>query len=145
MAPNFALQAGEELVRRDLVSFVSGPLRVRPGVCYLTTQRIVAEHRSLLGGAMMAASIIARNLVRKFSQPQQVEIPLRALTRVSRERYGVNPNVLALHTGGEPVLKIVMNVRQWRFWMEALAAVLERQGKRLVADGERAWRVKLRA
>ena len=145
MAPNFALQAGEELVRRDLVSFVSGPLRVRPGVCYLTTQRIVAEHRSLLGGAMMAASIIARNLVRKFSKPQQVEIPLRALTRVSRERYGVNPNVLALHTGGEPVLKIVMNARQWRFWMEALAAVLERQGKRLVADGERAWRVKLRA
>ena len=145
MAPHLALQAGEELVRRDLVSFVSGPLRVRPGVCSLTTRRIVAEQRSLLGGALMAVSIIARNVVRKFSQPQQVEIPLRALTRIRRERYGVNPNVLVLHTGGEPVLKIVLNGRQWRFWMEALAAVLAQQGKRLVADGEGAWRVRLRA
>ena len=142
MSEVITLGAGERLLRKDMVSFVQGPMRVRPGTCYLTDQRVVAQSTSLLAGSLMAVSAIGRAIARKVVKPDLVEVPLRDLVRVSKERYGVNPNVLTFSTGGDPVLKVVFSRRQLRAWLDALDEVLEAQGKALVAEGENTWQVR---
>ena len=142
MSESFDLGAGERLLRKDIVSFVQGPMRVRPGTCYLTNRRVVAQSTSLLAGSLMAVSAIGRAIARKVVKPDLVEVPLRDLVRVSKERYGMNPNVLAFSTGGEPVLKVVFSGRQLRAWLDALDEALETQGKALVEEGEHTWRVR---
>ena len=141
MSDSFALQAGEQLLRRDAASFVQGPMRVRPGTAYLTSRRVVAESTPLLVGTLSVLSAIGRAIARKVVRPEWVEVPLSNLVRVSRERYGMNPNVLAFSTGGEPVLRVALSGRQFRGWLEALDQALEAQGKALLEEGEDTWRV----
>ncbi len=69
MDDSFVLQGGERLLRRDMVSFIHGPMRVKPGTCYLTDRRVVAEQISPLAGSLMTVSAIGRAIARKWVKP----------------------------------------------------------------------------
>jgi len=75
-------------------------------------------------------------------KPTITEVPLRDLVRVLQERYGVNPNVLALATSSGPVLRIAFSKRQRDAWLDALDQALQSQGRALFSEGEGAWHVR---
>ncbi len=134
---------GERVLRKDAVSFIRGSLQVRPGLCYLTNRRLIAESVSPAARALMAISPIGRLMEGKLVKKQRVEIELRDLVRIAQERYGLNPNVLALFAGGELVLKIVFSRRQMEAWLQTLDQALRQQGKSLRRQGEGEWYVEL--
>ncbi len=133
----FVLQSGEHLLRKDIVSFLQGTMKVQPGNCYITSRRIVTEKYSPVVRAFLTLSALGGWLKRKLVKPEWSEIPLSSLVEISQLRYGMNPHVLALSTGGEPVVRIVFSRRQMQGWMQALAA----EGKMLQQSGENSWRV----
>ncbi|HET6951243.1 MAG TPA: hypothetical protein VFI47_12755 [Acidimicrobiales bacterium] len=91
----FELQPGEQLLKQNAVRYQRSRRRFVPGPCYLTDRRFVHTDatRSMAVGGLVGALLMKAKV--------DADIPLAAITGISRGRFGRKQEIITLETGPE--------------------------------------------
>ncbi len=139
------MNPGERLMFRAPISLVAGKTVNQVGVCYLTDQRLIIHSEGMLSGLLAGISVLARTALKKGREQRGKvqEIPLRQLSKIQMQKYGLNQTVnLPLMDGSQ--LRIVFDHKTRRRFLQFLDEALRAQGLERVPAGENAWRVRPR-